>query len=73
MADSQGVDVFVDAYGWDVRDWSGFETLAAVRELRMTAWLCARTGREPRLLPEARRRIASLQSRGAHKEWTPGT
>ncbi|MFL1427517.1 MULTISPECIES: phosphotransferase enzyme family protein [unclassified Nocardiopsis] len=64
---------FTEAYGWDVRDWEGFETLAASRELRMTVWLCARTGREPRLLPEARRRIASLTDPSVPKHWTPGT
>ncbi|WP_306370111.1 phosphotransferase enzyme family protein [Nocardiopsis sp. CC223A] len=64
---------FADAYGWDVRSWAGFETLAAARELRMTAWLCARTGREPHLLPEARCRIASLKTPSAPKSWTPGT
>ncbi|MGW5879698.1 phosphotransferase enzyme family protein [Nocardiopsis terrae] len=64
---------FTSAYGWDVRSWSGYETLAAVRELRMTSWLCARTGREPRLLPEARRRIASLKRPDTPKHWQPGT
>lgn len=63
---------FVDAYGWDVRTWEGFETLAAIRELRMTAWLCARTRREPRLLPEARRRVASLRSPEGSRDWRPG-
>ncbi|MEY9211561.1 hypothetical protein ABH917_001007 [Thermobifida halotolerans] len=64
---------FVRAYGTDVREWVGFETLAAIRELRMTAWLCARTGREPHLLPEARKRIASLLTPSAPRHWTPGT
>lgn len=66
-------EAFVAAYGWDIRKWSGFETMAAVRELRMTAWLCARTGREPRLLPEARHRIASLRQSPGPKQWRPGT
>jgi Ser/Thr protein kinase RdoA (MazF antagonist) len=66
-------EAFVSTYGWDVRAWSGFETLAAVRELRMTAWLCARTGREPHLLPEAHRRIASLRDPSSQRDWTPGT
>ena len=66
-------EAFTSAYGWDIRTWSGFETLAAVRELRMTAWLCARTNREPRLLPEARRRIASLKRPKEAKRWQPGT
>ncbi|GAA1117881.1 aminoglycoside phosphotransferase family protein [Nocardiopsis metallicus] len=66
-------EAFTAAYEWDVRTWSGYETLAAVRELRMTAWLCARTGREPRLLPEARLRIASLKRPETPKHWQPGT
>lgn len=63
---------FVGAYGWDVREWEGFEVVAAVRELRMTAWLCARTRREPRLLPEARRRVASLRNPEGSRDWRPG-
>ena len=64
---------FVSAYGYDVRGWSGYETLAAVRELRMTLWLASRTGREPRLLPEVERRIGSLRDPAALRSWTPGT
>lgn len=66
-------EAFTSAYGWDLRTWPGYETLAAVRELRMTTWLCSRTSREPRLLTEARRRIASLKQPGEPKRWRPGT
>jgi hypothetical protein len=65
-------DDFVDAYGWDVREWDGLPVLVAIRELRMTAWLSARVGREPRLLAEAEKRIASLRDPNAPGEWTPG-
>lgn len=64
---------FVSSYGYDVRDWSGFPTLVAIRELRMTLWLASRTGREPRLLPEAQRRISSLRDPEAPRSWSPGT
>lgn len=64
---------FTDAYGFDVTGWEGFATLAAIRELRMTAWLAARTGREPRLIGEAQRRIASMRDSSAPRRWTPGT
>lgn len=63
---------FVRAYGWDIRTWHGYEILAAARELRMVAWLSSRTSREPRLLPEARRRIESIRDASSHKRWTPG-
>jgi aminoglycoside phosphotransferase (APT) family kinase protein len=64
---------FVGAYGWDVREWSGFEVFAALREFRMTAWLLSRLAREPRLRDEATRRIASLRSPTTPRAWTPGT
>jgi len=66
-------DAFVAAYGWDIRTWTGFSTFAALREFRMTAWLISRLTREPRLTPEASRRIASLRSPDAPRSWTPGT
>jgi aminoglycoside phosphotransferase (APT) family kinase protein len=66
-------DAFVSAYGRDVRDWSGFEIFAALRELRMTAWLLSRLPREPRLRAEAARRIESLRHPDTPRSWTPGT
>ncbi|MGF1652479.1 MAG: phosphotransferase family protein, partial [Actinomycetales bacterium] len=62
---------FVDAYGWDVTTWQGFPVMAAIRQLRMTAWLAARTDREPRLIPQVRARLASLVDGTAHA-WEPG-
>jgi aminoglycoside phosphotransferase (APT) family kinase protein len=64
---------FADAYGYDIREWDGYPVLAELRELRMTSWLAARTGREPRLIPEARKRITSLKDPSAERRWTPGT
>ncbi|WP_328524971.1 aminoglycoside phosphotransferase family protein [Kribbella sp. NBC_00359] len=66
-------DAFVTAYGWDIRTWDGFTVFAALREFRMTAWLISRLAREPRLKPEATRRLASLRNPDAPRLWTPGT
>jgi aminoglycoside phosphotransferase (APT) family kinase protein len=63
---------FADAYGHDVRTWEGYAPLADIRRLRMTAWLAARTGREPRLIAEAEHRIATLRTRPHRFDWTPG-
>lgn len=63
---------FADAYGFDVTSWTWFPVLAAIRELRMTAWLAARTGREPRLVPEAMTRVESLRHPETPKAWSPG-
>ncbi|MGW7681446.1 phosphotransferase family protein, partial [Kribbella sp. NPDC054772] len=68
----QEYDAFVGAYGWDVRTWEGYETFAALREFRMTAWLISRLVREPRLTAEAERRIASLRDPDSPRAWTPG-
>jgi hypothetical protein len=65
-------DDFVDAYGWDVHEWDGLPTLVAIREFRMTAWLAARVDREPALLSEAEKRIASLRAPDVPRAWTPG-
>jgi hypothetical protein len=70
--DSSEYSAFVEAYGWDVTEWEGYPVLAAIRELAMTAWLAARTGREPRLVDEARRRIASLRDDATPRTWSPG-
>lgn len=64
---------FVHAYGRDITEWDGFEVFASLREFRMTAWLVARLGREPRFLPEAQRRIASLHDPASPRSWTPGS
>lgn len=66
-------EAFVSAYGWDVRDWTGFGVFAALREFRMTAWLLSRLAREPRLQAEANRRIDSLRHPDTPRSWTPGT
>lgn len=71
--DAAAYSAFVKAYGWDVTDWPGFPTLAAIRELRMTTWLAARVGREPRLLAEVVHRIATLREPELPRRWTPGT
>lgn len=63
---------FTRAYGYDVRGWEGYAILAEIRRLRMTAWLSARTGREPRLILEAEHRITTLIDRPHHFGWTPG-
>lgn len=64
---------FTEAYGYDIRGWDGYPVMAAIRQLRMTAWLASRTGREPRLTVEARRRIQSLRNPSTFVEWTPGS
>jgi aminoglycoside phosphotransferase len=64
---------FCVAYGYDVRDWPGYPTLRAIRELRMTTFALQIADQEPTALPQAHHRIACL--RGHHGprpwHWTP--
>ncbi|MGL5866569.1 MAG: phosphotransferase family protein [Dermatophilaceae bacterium] len=70
---AQDYTEFANAYGRDITMWAGFETVATIRQLRMIAWLAARTGREPRLIPEVRARLKSLpEGGGVRHYWRPG-
>src|SRR5262245_9635663 len=38
---------FVDAYGFDVTAWSGFDVLRRIHEIRMTTWIMQNAGLSP--------------------------
>ncbi|MGX1818125.1 hypothetical protein ACWIGD_30485 [Streptomyces albidoflavus] len=38
---------YVTAYGWDVREWEGYETIARARELRMMTYAAQHAARDP--------------------------
>lgn len=63
---------FVGAYGRDLRDWSGFPTLRAIQEFKMTTWLMQNVGESDEVAREYARRIASLRDEGAPRDWHPG-
>ncbi|WP_336049249.1 phosphotransferase enzyme family protein [Streptomyces sp. CA2R101] len=63
---------FVDAYGRDLRTWSGFSTLRAVQEFNMTTWLMQNVSESVETAAEYARRIASLRNEDAPRDWTPG-
>jgi aminoglycoside phosphotransferase (APT) family kinase protein len=47
---------FSDGYGYDVRDYGGFETLARIRELSATTWLLGLPS-SPKVAREAQARL----------------
>ncbi len=63
---------FVEAYGLDLRAWSGFATLRAIQEFRMTTWLMQNVNENPDVANEYARRIASLRDDDAPRNWLPG-
>ncbi|WUV79706.1 aminoglycoside phosphotransferase family protein [Streptomyces sp. NBC_01476] len=63
---------FSGAYGRDLREWPGFDTLCAVQEFKMTTWLMQNIGESSTTREEYKRRIASLRDDHAPRNWQPG-
>lgn len=60
---------FVDAYGYDLMRWSGYQVMADVRELLMVAWLGEKAVTETSAAEEFARRVATLRSGGSRRDW----
>ncbi|WP_331733419.1 aminoglycoside phosphotransferase family protein (plasmid) [Embleya sp. NBC_00888] len=61
---------FADTYGWDVRAWPGYATLADIRELRMITTNARKTHQTPGSLDEVEHRVEGLRSADRHLPWT---
>ncbi|MFE3205638.1 phosphotransferase family protein [Embleya sp. NPDC059237] len=60
---------FADTYGWDVRTWPGYETLADIRELRMITTNARKTHHTPGSREEVERRIEGLRHANRNLAW----
>jgi hypothetical protein len=60
---------FVKTYGFDVRDWDGFEVMQGIRDLKLIAGVFPRTGSSPAVLAEFDRRMASLRAGRRFDRW----
>ncbi|MFF8992519.1 phosphotransferase [Streptomyces sp. NPDC014983] len=65
----QHYEAFADAYGWDVTRWSGYETLAAIRELRMITTNARKVHHAPSSLEEVQRRVDGLRRHDQSLPW----
>ncbi|MFJ3758580.1 aminoglycoside phosphotransferase family protein [Streptomyces sp. NPDC090080] len=70
QTDAQYAD-FVAAYGRDLYDWSGYETLRGIQEFGMTTWLMQNVQEDEKTAAEYRRRIAGLRNDDAPRDWRP--
>lgn len=66
-------ETFVQAYGFDVRDWSeGYSTLRAVHEIKMTTWLMQNVKESAEIANEYHARMLTLRGDpAAPKKWCP--
>ncbi|MFE7210010.1 aminoglycoside phosphotransferase family protein [Streptomyces sp. NPDC057611] len=62
---------FVAAYGRDLYDWPGYETLRGLQEFGMTTWLMQNVQEDEKTAAEYRRRIAGLRNDDAPRDWRP--
>lgn len=60
---------FIQAYGFDVRDWEGFEVLHGIRDLKLIAGVFPRPGSPPAVQAEFDRRMASLRAGRRSEQW----
>ncbi len=67
--DAHAYAAFVDAYGRDVRDWSGFGVLRQIREITMTTWLMQLYDVGDQHAAEFRLRVASLREGDDGRLW----
>ncbi|MDQ0749054.1 aminoglycoside phosphotransferase (APT) family kinase protein [Streptomyces africanus] len=70
QTDAQYAD-FVAAYGRDLYDWPGYETLRGIQEFGMTTWLMQNVQEDERTAAEYRRRIAGLRDDDGPRDWQP--
>ncbi|MGW2689642.1 phosphotransferase enzyme family protein [Streptomyces sp. NPDC001414] len=68
---AEAYDAFVEAYGWDVREWEGCSVLRGARETASCAWVAQHAPSNPKALTEFRRRVASLRDGDESVRWYP--
>ncbi|GHH77529.1 hypothetical protein GCM10018793_25820 [Streptomyces sulfonofaciens] len=70
QTDEQYAD-FVAAYGRDLYEWPGYETLRGIQEFGMTTWLMQNIQENEETAAEYRRRMAGLRNDDAPRNWRP--
>ncbi|AOR31432.1 aminoglycoside phosphotransferase [Streptomyces fodineus] len=68
---AEAYDSFVEAYGWDVREWAGCGVLRGARETASCAWVAQHAPSSPKALAEFRRRVRSLRDGDETVRWYP--
>lgn len=67
--DAAHYEQFAEAYGFDVRVWSGYQVLRGLRELRMITTNARKASHTPGTLTEVRRRIAGYREDDSALQW----
>jgi hypothetical protein len=62
---------FVDAYGFDITEWEGFETLRATHEIKMTTWIMQNVNQSEDIAAEYQARIHTIKTGEIATAWRP--
>ncbi|MCC9307397.1 hypothetical protein LN042_09840 [Kitasatospora sp. RB6PN24] len=62
-------ETFCGTYGYDVTTWDGYPVLAAIRELRITAYAAQHAARNSSWEREAQLRVDCLRGRCGPRPW----
>ncbi|WP_405967702.1 aminoglycoside phosphotransferase family protein [Streptomyces sp. NBC_00015] len=62
---------FVRAYGRDLYDWHGYDTLRGLQEFGMTTWLMQNVQEDEGTAAEYQRRMDGLRNDDAPRDWRP--
>jgi len=62
---------FVDAYGFDVSTWPGFDVLRRAREISMTTWLMQNVHEDPEIRAEFDKRMTTIRTGRPTVPWRP--
>jgi aminoglycoside phosphotransferase (APT) family kinase protein len=62
---------FVDVYGFDIMEWSGYLVLADYREISMTLWLAGKAENDAKSADEVRKRVQAIRTGGSRRDWAP--
>lgn len=60
---------FVEVYGYDIMRWSGYETLADMREIAMTSWLSQKAHESEATAREAEKRVRAMMTGASRRDW----
>lgn len=62
---------FVDAYGFDVTEWDGFDVLRSTHEIKMTTWIMQNVRESPEIAAEYAARMKTIRAGHPVGAWTP--
>ncbi|MCS7484409.1 phosphotransferase [Umezawaea endophytica] len=62
---------FVDVYGFDVTEWSGFGVLRAVNEINMTTWIMQNVRESEEIAAEYETRMRTIRAGKPVSAWKP--